>query len=97
MNLGSPSTAWTPHTLVSFFDPHHTGPEDWKDDDGLARPPADAPFEYEFEDRGNYLYDCHPHGTPYEAEAGPPDDRIEGNNLFGHRGVIKVAGKGNGR
>ena len=81
-----------PHTLVSFFDPPHTGPEDWEDDE-FAVPPDESPFEYEFEEIGNYLYYCHPHGTPYEAEAGPPgEEPFRGENLLGHRGVVKVVG-----
>lgn len=80
------------HNLVSFFHPPHSGPEDWEDDNGgFAVPPADAPFEFEFENRGNYLYYCHPHGTPYEAVAGP-EGQFVGKNLLGHRGVVKVVG-----
>lgn len=92
---GPPSPPGPQHTLTSFFDPPHDGPEDG-DDDAFAIPPAEAPFEYEFEDVGNYLYYCNPHGTPYEATAGP-EGQFTGTNLLGHRGVVKVTGKGNGR
>lgn len=42
-------------------------------------------FEYTFDERGNHLYYCTPHGAPFE---------FHGHyNLVGMRGAVKVAGR----
>ena len=77
------------HELVSFFDPPHEdeyAEATFRDDSGS--------FEWEFKETGNYLYYCHPHGTPYVVETvdGGGRDRT-GKNLMGHRGAVKVVNK----
>lgn len=46
-------------------------------------------FEYTFNDRGNHLYYCTPHGAPFEV----CHDGHCIYNPFGMRGAVKVAGK----
>jgi plastocyanin len=48
-----------------------------------------GPFTYTFEDVGNYLYFCIPHGTPYPLDFGPPIGEVE--NLVGMRGAVIVS------
>lgn len=50
--------------------------------------PGDT-FTYTFDDVGNYLYYCIPHGTPYEIDFGGPIGKVD--NLFGMRGAVKVS------
>lgn len=85
----SPGTnvTWTwevPHHSVTSLDgtgesfDHHVMPGD-----------SDTTFTYTFDEVGNYLYYCHPHGTPYKIDLGPPIGKVD--NLFGMRGVVKVS------
>lgn len=46
-------------------------------------------FTYTFDEVGNYLYYCYPHGTPYSIDLGEPVGSVE--NLFGMRGAVKVS------
>lgn len=48
-------------------------------------------FEFSFEERGNHLYYCTPHGAPFPLDFGPELGEV--TNLVGMRGAIKVAGK----
>ena len=50
--------------------------------------PGDV-FTYTFDEVGNFLYYCHPHGTPYTLPF--PDPIGETDNLFGMRGAVKVS------
>lgn len=54
--------------------------------------PVYAPntFSHTFEDGGNYLYYCTPHGAPFEVP--DPDGNLVYNE-FGMRGAVKVTGK----
>lgn len=49
--------------------------------------PGDT-FAHTFEELGNFLYYCHPHGTPYTIDLGPPVGEVD--NLFGMRGAVNV-------
>lgn len=76
-----------PHNVVSVDtdengDPLFENPATGTDENGNPTNVVYAPAEYEytFEDPGNYLYYCTPHGAP-------------GNNLAGMRGAVKVGGK----
>jgi plastocyanin len=46
-------------------------------------------FTYTFDDVGNYLYFCIPHGTPFPIDFGGPVGEVE--NLFGMRGAVQVS------
>lgn len=46
-------------------------------------------FSHTFDEVGNYLYYCIPHGTPYTIDFGGPVGEVD--NLFGMRGVVKVS------
>jgi plastocyanin len=48
-----------------------------------------GPLTYTFEDVGNYLYFCIPHGTPYPLDFGSPIGEVE--NLVGMRGAVIVS------
>lgn len=50
---------------------------------------AGETLTHTFDEVGNYLYYCHPHGTPYTIDLGPPVGEVE--NLFGMRGAVKVS------
>lgn len=79
------------HTLTSYFDPPHEGPEDGANDEFAIEGNEEATTSYEhvFDEPGVYLYYCFPHGTPYETDFGPAD--TDGaRNWFGHRGAIRV-------
>ena len=47
-------------------------------------------YTHSFEEKGTYLYFCHPHGTPYPITFSEPIGEVE--NLFGMRGAIVVSG-----
>ena len=79
------------HTLTSYFDPPHEGPEPPADDEFEVPGEEDElnTHEYTFNETGVYLYYCFPHGTPYVTPFGPAGtDGTE--NWFGHRGAIRV-------
>lgn len=46
-------------------------------------------FTHTFDDVGNYLYYCFPHGTPFPLDLGEPVGEVD--NLFGMRGAVKVS------
>ena len=70
--------------VVEFPIPHNVVAVEKKDGtvpfDSGAPVTAPETFSHTFEDRGNYLYYCTPHGAP-------------GNNFSGMRGAVKVGGK----
>jgi len=79
------------HTLTSYFEPPHEGPEDGAADEFEIEGGDEETTSHEhlFEEPGVYLYYCFPHGTPYETDFGPAD--TDGaRNWFGHRGAIRV-------
>lgn len=87
------------HSVTSYnesaddpSDPRTTG-DHGKAFDEHAHPPHS--FSHTFEERGTYLYFCHPHGTPYPAYDAFLDqlglDPIR-ENLFGMRGAVRVSG-----
>lgn len=59
-------------------------------------PDVNPTFEFTFEERGNHLYYCTPHGSPFSLGTGTnPEtgEEIEIINEFGMRGAVKVAGR----
>lgn len=46
-------------------------------------------FTYTFDEVGNYLYYCIPHGTPFPIDFGEPLGEV--SNLFGMRGAVIVS------
>lgn len=46
-------------------------------------------FTYTFDEVGNFLYYCHPHGTPYPIDLGEPIGEVD--NILGMRGAVKVS------
>lgn len=92
------STPPIPHNVVSLdetedgsplFENPETGVDGNGDPTNVVYDPG-LSYEYTFEDRGNYLYYCTPHGAPF------PVTNFQGNevyNEFGMRGAVKVTGK----
>lgn len=79
------------HTLTSYFDHPHEGPEDSAADEFQIEGGEEETTSHEhvFEEPDVYLYYCLPHGTPYETESGPAG--TDGaTNWFGHRGAVRV-------
>ena len=79
------------HTLTSYFDQPHDGPEDGAADEFLIEGEEEeaSSHEHVFEESDVYLTYCFPHGTPYETDFGPAEtDGVD--NWFGHRGAIRV-------
>ena len=50
-------------------------------------------FEYNFQERGNHLYYCSPHGAPFPFEVEVDGEVMKVYNEVGMRGAVKVAGK----
>lgn len=50
---------------------------------------AGETLTHTFDEVGNYLYYCIPHGTPYPIDLGEPVGEVE--NLFAMRGAVKVS------
>ncbi|MFB6186728.1 MAG: plastocyanin/azurin family copper-binding protein [Halobacteriaceae archaeon] len=72
------------HSVTSYEDP------DWG---GMfhTRGHKGDTYTRKFSERGNYLYFCIPHGTPFSINLGAPIGEVD--NLFGMRGAVIVAGK----
>lgn len=59
--------------------------------DSGVRLPGGPNFEYTFDDVGNYLYYCTPHGAPFPVHPhGAPED-VTVYNEFGMRGAVLVS------
>lgn len=71
-----------PHGGARFH--HHDRYRPATDGNGLEED-VNPTFEFTFEERGNHLYHCTPHGAPFEYHGH--------YNAFGMRGAVKVAGK----
>lgn len=90
------------HHLVSYFDPPYQSafelPWEQDDHDGHEHPGGDDEFyihedlgdtyTYTFDDVGNHLYFCIPHGTPFSFQF-PKLGEV--TNLFGQRGAVIVS------
>ena len=75
-----------PHADQRFH--HHAGYTPVEDGEDI-----NPTFEFTFEERGNHLYYCTPHGAPFELCHETDDGEVCFTNPFGMRGAVKVAGR----